>query len=150
MLEHHDRDVSGPELGMLYVRLALALCCALSLSHARAGTLHVPQDFPTIQAALDAAAADDVVLIQGALYAVSVTASLPDNVTIRGKGSVRIDATGLGAGLTVDGLDLQVIDLKVIGGTEGLRRARNAREPAPSHAMALAPRPKSRETGVSP
>jgi hypothetical protein len=104
---------------MLRRHLIIAMLCALG-AHARADTLVVPQDFPTIQAALDAAVADDVVLIHGGLYAESPARSLPANVTIKGKGNVRIDAAGLGAGLTVDGQGLQVIGVKVIGGTDGM------------------------------
>jgi hypothetical protein len=105
---------------MLRRHLIIAALCTLAASRARADTLLVPQDFPTIQAALDAAVADDVVLIKGGLYAESPARSLPANVTIKGKGNARIDATGLGAGLTVDGQGLQVIGLKVIGGTDGM------------------------------
>jgi hypothetical protein len=105
---------------MLRRHLIIAVLCALAASRARADTLLVPQEFSTIQAALDAAVADDDVLIQGGLYAESPARSLPANVTIKGKGNARIDATGLGAGLTVDGQDLLVIGLKVIGGTDGM------------------------------
>jgi hypothetical protein len=105
---------------MLRRHLIIAVLCALAASRARADTLLVPQQFPTIQAALDAAAADDVVLIHGGIYAESPARSLPANVTIQGKGNARIDATGLGAGLTVDGQNLQVIGLRIIGGTDGI------------------------------
>ena len=105
---------------MLRRHLIIAVVCALGAARARADTLVVPQDFPTIQAALDAAAADDVVLIHGGLYPESPSRSLPANVTIQGQGNVRIDATGLGAGLTVDGQGLQIVGVKVIGGVDGM------------------------------
>ena len=105
---------------MLRRHLIIAVFAALGAARARADTLVVPKDFPTIQAALDAAVADDVVLIHGGLYAESPIRSLPANVTIQGTGNVRIDATGLGAGLTVDGQELQVLGVKVIGGTDGI------------------------------
>jgi len=105
---------------MLRTCLAITLMSVLVVARAQGETLLVPQEFPTIQAALDAAAAGDEVRIEGGVYAESVTASLPANVTIRAKGNVRIDATGLGPALTVDGQDLQVIGLRVIGGTDGI------------------------------
>jgi len=103
------------------VLIVAVVSSSLLAAPARADTIKVPQDFTTIQEALDNAAQDDVVLIKSGLYAESVTANaLPLNVIIKAAGNVRIDATGLGAGLTVSGQNLQVIGIKVIGGTDGI------------------------------
>jgi putative surface-exposed virulence protein len=84
---------------------------------ARAGTIHVPADVATVQAALTAAQANDQVEIKGGLYREAVAAAVATNVVIRAKGNVRIDATGLAAtAFGVTGTNLQVLGLKVVGG----------------------------------
>ena len=48
--------------------LALTLLAALVPASARAATLNVPDDFAIIQAAIDAAASGDVVLVKPGTY----------------------------------------------------------------------------------
>jgi hypothetical protein len=55
---------------------------------ALAETLHVPGDFTTIQAAVDAAQPGDLVLVAAGSYEETVTASLKQDVTLRGQGKV--------------------------------------------------------------
>jgi hypothetical protein len=49
-----------------------------------------------------------------------VAAIVADDVVIKAKGNVQIDATGLGNALSLSGANLQVIGIKVIGGTDGI------------------------------
>lgn len=61
--------------------------CSLVASVASAGTLRVPQDFPTIQAAVDAASSGDTVRIGKGRFLENVTVpGGKDNLTIRGSG----------------------------------------------------------------
>ncbi len=98
----------------------LLLCLALVAPPAVADTLRVPEDFPTIQAALDAALADDEVLVSKGTYAESIAANLPANVSLRAKGKVFVDASDLGPALTLDGQGLLVEGLRIVGGTDGI------------------------------
>lgn len=81
--------------------LALAALGLVSLAArpAVAGTLLVPQQFSTIQAALNAAKPYDTVLVsarpKGGVYNEAVTISTP-HITLQGLGSPVIDGTGLG------------------------------------------------------
>ncbi len=80
--------------------LALAaLGLTASALPAFAGTLLVPQQFPTIQKALNAAKPYDTVLVsvnpKGAVYNEAVTIATP-YVTLQGVGNPLIDGTGLG------------------------------------------------------
>ncbi len=59
-----------------------------------ADTLRVPQDFPTIQGAVDAAVPFDVVLVSSSTYAGSVLIDGLTDVELRGKGKVIIEAAG--------------------------------------------------------
>lgn len=65
------------------VVLALASGCGTAPAE-RSGPLQVPQDFPTIQAAVDAAAQGDVVLVSAGTYRESVRVGT-SNVVLRGR-----------------------------------------------------------------
>lgn len=82
----------------LYASLAAAMIAAAAVP-ASAGTLLVPQQFPTIQKALNAAKPYDTVLVsakpKGGVYAEAVTISTP-HVVLQGLGNPVIDGTGLG------------------------------------------------------
>ena len=65
----------------LYQRLILILFAAVAL-YAQAETLHVPADHTTIQAAIDAAYAGDLVLVAPGRYEENIT--LKSGVTVRG------------------------------------------------------------------
>ncbi len=97
------------------ITLLLGLTLALATPGARADTLDVPGDFPTIQAALDAANVNDIINISGGIYAEAVSAAVPTNCIIQAKGNVRIDATGLGTAFDVSGTNIQINGIKVIG-----------------------------------
>jgi pectin methylesterase-like acyl-CoA thioesterase len=69
------------------MRRALPLALALTLPlAASAATLRVPADHATIQAAVDAAVAGDVILIAKGSYAEAVAIDGKSQFTLRGKG----------------------------------------------------------------
>jgi len=85
-----------------YLALA-ALSLAATALPAAAGTLLVPQKYPTIQKALDAAKPYDTVLVSpkasGAAYSEAVTISTP-HITLQGRNSPVIDGTALATIIT--------------------------------------------------
>ncbi|HEX5010080.1 MAG TPA: right-handed parallel beta-helix repeat-containing protein [Planctomycetota bacterium] len=83
---------------------------------AAAGTLHVPQDFATIQAAVDASVDSDTIVVHKGTYAEGVIVSSKSGLLIKGVGKPRIDATGFDIGLALDGCaDVEVRGLQVDG-----------------------------------
>ena len=95
----------------MFRRLILATALAALTTPAFADTLKVPQDFETIQAAVDAAAEDDTIAISSGQYTENVVVPpAKDGLTITGKGKVFINAQGVpdddggGAG---DGIEIQ-------------------------------------------
>jgi hypothetical protein len=86
------------------VRTILALAVLAPLA-ARAATLNVPADFPTIQGAVDAAASGDLVLVAPGTYRENVVVSMK-NVSLRstgGKGVTVLDGGGAGSVVTYQG-----------------------------------------------
>lgn len=81
----------------LYASLAAAMVAAAAVP-AVAGTLLVPQQFPTIQAAVSAAKPYDTVLVsakpKGGVYAEAVTITTP-HLTLQGLGSPVLDGAAL-------------------------------------------------------
>jgi hypothetical protein len=88
-------------------------------------TLHVPTDFPTIQAALDAAAPGDTVKVAQGVYKEHV--QLRENVTLSGSGLRKtfLDGSGTGDVVKADGVHKFVLEhftilgSKVTGGSLG-------------------------------
>jgi hypothetical protein len=88
----------------------LASCSVFTAATATSGTskragqvLHVPGDYPTIQAAVDAAAGGDTVQVQAGIYNENVVVSTSD-VKVHGSAGVVVDGTGLsGIGIHVRG-----------------------------------------------
>ncbi len=80
----------------LYASLATAMIAAAAVP-AVAGTLLVPQKFPTIQAAVNAAKPYDTILVsakpKGGVYSEAVTIATP-HVTLQGVGNPVIDGSG--------------------------------------------------------
>ncbi len=101
-----------------FASVVLAACAA---SVARADTLQVPADHPTIQAAIDAATDGDQIVIRKGTYAEAVVidgASGKNNLTLRGRGKPLLDGAGQAtcltivnaSGITVVGLTFQGAD----------------------------------------
>jgi parallel beta-helix repeat protein len=81
---------------------SFALVLAGSAAVARADTLNVPSDdYPTIQSAVDAAAAGDVILVSAGVYAETITILEKTGVTLKGKGYPTIQP-GDGNGIIID------------------------------------------------
>jgi len=99
-----------------------ALCC-LALAAAGAGaqsTLLVPQQFESIQAAVDAADEGDTIQIAGGTYAEAVVLSGKAGLTLKAKGKVVIDP-GTDVGLTLEGCSqVLLLKLRVLGATTGI------------------------------
>ncbi len=86
---------------------------------AAAGDLKVPQDFATIQAAVDASADGDVILVGPGVYAESVSA-VKSNITIQGRGATWDGGSGGAAGpcLDLQGNGNVVAGFTFTGGTD--------------------------------
>lgn len=81
---------------------------------ARSAVLEVPGQYPTIQAAVDAAGFDDTILIRKGTYPESVWIVGKENLVVRGQGRVTLDAGGAGHGLGVFGcLNVRLEKLRV-------------------------------------
>lgn len=93
--------------------LALALVAA-SATVAGATTRKVPQQFPTIQAAIDPSAAGDTVLVSAGVYKenLDIVAAL-NGLTVRGIGKVILDARPNGAAGTGPGMNIGVDDVRI-------------------------------------
>jgi parallel beta-helix repeat protein len=95
------------------LRRALPFLLALA-PLAAADTLHVPKDFATIQAAVDASANGDTIVVHKGVYAEAVVVTGKIGLLIRGAGKAVIDATGLDVGLTLaDCANVEVRGLQV-------------------------------------
>ena len=88
---------------------------ALLAQVARADKLKVPKDFDTIQAAVDAAQPEDIIIVSKGTYE-PFTVSKKSDITIKGKGKPLIDAGPTGPCITIDGST----DITLIGLTAAL------------------------------
>jgi len=107
---------------------SVVVCCALA-GAAAAAVLHVPADYPQIQAAIDAAGAGDTVLVAAGTYydcthetegagSTPACVIMRSGVTLRGAGTgaTIIDAQGLGRGIFIESVtDCRVENLQVRG-----------------------------------
>jgi len=102
--------------------MRLALAALLLAAPLHADTLLVPKDFGAIQAAVDAAANGDTILIKSGTYIESVTLQKRIGLTLRGKGKVTLRAfefsgTALNIGqcsdVRVEGLTIESADTGV-------------------------------------
>jgi hypothetical protein len=102
---------------------SVVLCLALYAEAARAGTLKVPSDdYPTIQSAVNAAAAGDVILVAPGEYQEAVVIDGRADLQIRGKGWPVVKPMGEGPGFSISGDSdgVLVSGFVVDGGTSGV------------------------------
>jgi hypothetical protein len=83
-------------VGLLAVVLILTTS-AQPAAHAAGNTIHVPDDYPTIQAAIDAAADGDTILVAEGLYKENL--SITEGITLSGGWNVSFTVQYLGASL---------------------------------------------------
>jgi len=104
------------------VTLVAALSVVPARVHAAGPTLLVPQQFATIGAALAAAADGDTVVVSAGIYPECPVITGLSSFTLIGKKGALIEATGCGAGLTVqDGVAVSVQGLTVVNAsTQGI------------------------------
>jgi polygalacturonase len=90
---------------------------------AAADTIAVPDDHATIQAAVDAAADGDEILVTGGTYPENVRIENRKDLTIRGKKDPVLDAEGSGFGVRiVGGEGVQIRGLTILNaGQDGVR-----------------------------
>jgi parallel beta-helix repeat protein len=95
------------------------LFLAALVSSAAAAEIRVPQDQPTIQAAIDVAIADDVVVVSRGVYDENVSIVSRSDLTIEGRGAVVIRSTGTGLFIHASH-NISVTGIAVKGGTIGI------------------------------
>lgn len=94
---------------------SLSLVCAVGLASAQ--TVKVPQDFGTIQEAIDGAADGDTIQISSGTYDEAVVVDGRDGLTLKGKGKVVINGGGADHTITVnDSTTISIEKLRVTGG----------------------------------
>jgi hypothetical protein len=100
MSSHQEGGIMSPRYGLIAVVVALAIAPLA----ARADTIHVPGDQPTIQEGLNAAAAGDTVLVDSGTYTGALNRDLDFNgvnlvlLSEQGSGFTTIDCQGVGRG----------------------------------------------------
>lgn len=93
--------------------VVLAASVSLAAS-ASAATRKVPQQFPTIQAAIDASAAGDTVLVSAGVYFENLDiVAAKHGLTLRGLGKVVLDARPNGAAGTGPSMNVGVDDVRI-------------------------------------
>jgi parallel beta-helix repeat protein len=111
------------EMSMRFLAAAtFALGLAGTAAVASAETLQVPSDdFPTIQSAVDAAVAGDVILVADGVYAESLNVSGKTGIMLKGKAYPTIQPPG-GDGITMASCtDVTVTGFEITGGLMGLQ-----------------------------
>ncbi len=104
---------------VLAVRPAATLAAMLLFAGAAAaGTLKVPADFATIQAAVDAAVPGDVIVVSKGVYAENVVVAV-GGITLQGKNAV-IDGRYAGNCLDVTGDGVTVTGFTLANGGSGV------------------------------
>ncbi len=105
------------------VSIVLVVCLASSTPALAGKILHVPSQFTTIQAAVDAAHDGDAIHIASGTYAEAVTVEAFTHLELRGSGQVIIDATGLDSGIALSSCNnIRVHNLTIKNATsQGIR-----------------------------
>lgn len=103
------------------MRIALGLAAAALLpASARADTLSVPSQHGTIQAAVDAAAPGDVIVVAAGEYAENVVVADAEALTIVADGAVTVAGTGSEPAILVSAHHTQLAGISVTSGGHGI------------------------------
>jgi parallel beta-helix repeat protein len=103
----------------IVVASALFVSTAITAAKTTSGeVLHVPRDYPTIQSAVNAAAAGDTIQVSGGLYNENVLVATP-GLRLHASGGAVLDGSGLtGTGIYVRGSAAALLDGVEISGFE--------------------------------
>jgi len=94
---------------ILALFMILVMTSALSVQPVKAATLIVPDEFPTVQAAVDYANDGDTILLKAATFESSI--NIYKSVLLVGEGS-----PGVFCSITVSASDVQIANLSIFGG----------------------------------
>lgn len=113
------------ETGVFHGMLAAGLIIFASSGVTLSATINVPGDQPTIQAAINAAAAGDTVFVSNGTYALSATLNITKTITLQGesKAGVIINASGIGGssyGIYVEANNVTLSDFTLLPPTAGV------------------------------
>jgi len=113
-----DKDViSLLTVVMLFIAFPDALCIPTS---ANRRTISVPQDYPTIQQALDAAESGEEIWVAAGEYEEHITVEKPLTITGEGPGTTIIDGKGTRNVVTVRASNVSLIGFTVRNGSYGI------------------------------
>jgi parallel beta-helix repeat protein len=79
-----------------------------------ATTIYVPDNYPTIQAAVDAASAGDTIIVRDGTYTENIT--LDKSITIKGEGMPVLDGSGVSSVITIIADGCTIDGFKITGG----------------------------------
>ncbi len=103
----------------LSIALAPTFFCLAAVS-ASAAVIRVPADKPTIQQAIDDAGSFDEIVVSPGTYNENLLIDNKQVVTLRGKGTVKIQGAGANAALKInDGFAIAVKNLRLLAGSGG-------------------------------
>lgn len=113
--------VSAPPTRPMLSKLCVLALLALRLPSLDAETIHVPDDQPTIQAAVNAAAEDDTIIVHEGLYKERVDVET-SGLTIKGEGHAKLIGGFL---VETEADDLTVQDMHIVSGVAFNSRTRS-------------------------
>ena len=102
---------------LFFLAIMLTTAGLVASSNASAGVIHVPSDFETIQAAVDAAQPGDIIQVSRGVYSEHVTVET-SNIRLKGHGAVidGADSGGVGLGIHVLGaIEDPVSNVEIMG-----------------------------------
>jgi parallel beta-helix repeat protein len=103
-------------------KLMLVVLILINASHAYAGLIVVPDQHPTIQAAVDAASNGDVIFVRSGIYQESVSVIGFASLTLKAEAGVLVNPTPMGwtagfsvmsSGVTIDGFEIAYTNLGI-------------------------------------
>ncbi|MDZ7742420.1 MAG: hypothetical protein U5Q03_11885 [Bacteroidota bacterium] len=102
---------------LLFRPLLMAMITFLAINVVQAATINVPDDYTTIQAAIDAATAGDVIQINGTYVETNTPVNINKSLTIQGATSAKVQTSGtdylfkvLADGIVIKDLEIEKTD----------------------------------------